>query len=164
MDLREIGQHVRERREALGLSQDRLAKFAGLSRATINQLETGTLPELGVSKLGQLLTVIGLDLQAVARPAGRRKAVRPLLAASRSASVSYRSAIEPGQLAQALASGEVPDEWLPHVATLLDEAPLPLVVSAVEEAALRRHMPAQRVWRHVTKLARRLQSPRRAWR
>jgi transcriptional regulator with XRE-family HTH domain len=55
MNLTEIGQRIRDRREELGLSQDRLAKLGGLSRVTINQLETGSIGDLGVSKLLNLL-------------------------------------------------------------------------------------------------------------
>ena len=54
MNLHEIGKLVRERRDTRGLSQDRLAKLAGLSRAPINQLETGALVDLGVTKLACL--------------------------------------------------------------------------------------------------------------
>jgi transcriptional regulator with XRE-family HTH domain len=163
MKLDEIGHRVMNRREALGLSQGRLAKLAGLSRATINQLENGALRELGVAKLANLLDLLGLELHVSPPRRNRSGRSHPLLAASRTASVSYRSSIDPGQLAQALLSGEVPQQWLPHVATLLDEAPLPLVVSAVEEAATRARVPPQQVWRHVARIAQRFRSPRRAW-
>ena len=46
MNLLEIGTLVRERREALGLSQGRLARLADLSRATINQLENAVVTDL----------------------------------------------------------------------------------------------------------------------
>ena len=59
MNLNEIGQRTRDRREELGLSQARLAKLVGLSRVTINQLETGAIGDLGVSKLLNLLNVLG---------------------------------------------------------------------------------------------------------
>ena len=60
MNLREVGVLVSQRRTALGLTQDRLTKIAGLSRATINQLETGALVDLGVTKLAALLDLLGL--------------------------------------------------------------------------------------------------------
>ncbi|WP_244109959.1 MULTISPECIES: helix-turn-helix domain-containing protein [Burkholderia] len=41
MQLNEIGQAVAKRRAELALTQARLAKLAGLSRLTVNQLETG---------------------------------------------------------------------------------------------------------------------------
>jgi transcriptional regulator with XRE-family HTH domain len=159
MNLREIGLCVRDRREALGLSQDRLAKLAGLSRATINQLETGTLIDLGVAKLAALMDLVGLRLDASARTPSRRG----LLMASSTASVSYKVPIQAAQLAEALATGNLPSRLIPHLATFLDEAPLPLVVSAVEEAAERRHVRPKHIWRHLARWARQLKSPRRVW-
>ena len=54
MNLREIGQKVKQRRIALGLSQDGLAKLCGLSRSTIHHLEAGSLKDLGATKLFSL--------------------------------------------------------------------------------------------------------------
>jgi transcriptional regulator with XRE-family HTH domain len=159
MNLREIGLLVRQRRETLGLSQDRLAKMSALSRATINQLETGTLVDLGVTKLAVLLDLVGLKLEANARAAPHHG----LLMASRTASVSYKAPIDARQLAKALVTGEVPAELLPHVASFLDEAPLRLVVSAVEEAAKRGNVPPKRVWQNIVRWASDLRSPRRVW-
>jgi transcriptional regulator with XRE-family HTH domain len=159
MNLREIGKLVRERRDTLGLSQDRLAKMAGLSRATINQLESGTLVDLGVTKLARLLELVGLTFDAQPRATPHRG----LLMASRTASVSYKSQLDAAQLSKALATGEVPPSLLPHVATFLDEAPLPLVVSAVEEAAKRSRVPPKRIWQHVVRWASEVHSPRRVW-
>jgi transcriptional regulator with XRE-family HTH domain len=159
MNLHEIGKLVRERRDTLGLSQDRLAKLAGLSRATINQLETGALVDLGVIKLACLLELVGLTFEAHARTTPHRG----LLMASRTASVSYRTQLDAAQLAKALATGEVPPGLLPHVATFLHEAPLPLVVSAVEEAAKRGRVPPKRIWQHVVRWASEINSPRRVW-
>lgn len=159
MELAEIGAAVRERREALGLSQKTLAGFAGLSRATVNQLEGGGLKDLGVAKLDRLLGLLGLDLAA-------RRAARPtrgLLMASRVASVGFRRALSAGTLARALASGRMPPGSLPHLAFLLDEAPLQIVVRAVEEAARRERVPPKRIWRHLARWAAECESPRRIW-
>jgi transcriptional regulator with XRE-family HTH domain len=43
VDLCKLGTIIRERREALGLTQSRLARFSGLSRQTLVGLETGAL-------------------------------------------------------------------------------------------------------------------------
>jgi transcriptional regulator with XRE-family HTH domain len=75
MNLLDIGQLVHQRRQALGLSQARLATMSGLSRATINQLETGSLVDLGVTKLLALLDLIGINLDAGA-PTGRGQALQ----------------------------------------------------------------------------------------
>jgi transcriptional regulator with XRE-family HTH domain len=74
MKLADIGQLVHERRQALGLSQARLALMSGLSRATINQLETGSLVDLGAAKLISLLDLVGLNMDARTRK-GREHAL-----------------------------------------------------------------------------------------
>ncbi len=159
LNLSEVGDLVRFRREALGLSQQRLAKLADLSRATINQLETGALVDLGVRKLAALLDLLGLSLEA-----GQRDAPRGgLRMASRTASVSYKTRLDAKALARALATGDLPSQWVPHVSTLIDEAPLPILVSAVEEAAQSQGVPAKRVWQHLARWAADFRSPRSAW-
>ncbi len=159
MFLDEIGIRVRERRLALGLSQDRLAKLAGLSRATVNQLESGALQDLGVAKLAALLGLLGLRLEATAKPAPQRA----LWMASRTTSVSYEHRMEPDRLARSLATGDLEAAFIPHVATMLDDAPLALVVAAVEEAGKRSRVAPKQIWRHVVAWARELKSPREAW-
>ncbi len=158
MKLTEVGTRVRQRRVALGLSQGRLASMAGLSRATINQLENGSLQDLGYAKLATLLDLIGLRLNASAQPPRRG-----LLMSSRTASVSYAKPLDPAVLLRALASGKLTDDVVPHVATLLDEAPLSLLVSAVEEAARKENVPARRIWQNVESWAAQLRSPRPVW-
>jgi transcriptional regulator with XRE-family HTH domain len=159
MQLAEIGTAVRNRRVALGLSQQALARLAGLSRATINQLERGALTDLGVAKLVKVLGLLGLDIDARRGP----RPARGLLMASRTASVSYRRALDAGALARALASGEIPPGMEPHFAVLLDEAPLPVVVMAVEEAARRQRVPPKRIWQNLARWAAELRSPRQVW-
>lgn len=159
MNLADIGLLVQARREALGLSQARLARLSGLSRATINQLENGCLVDLGTHRLLGLLHLLGLDLAAQTRTPH----TQALAMLSQTASVSYKTALVPDALAQALASGELPDALLPQVSTLLDEAPLPLIVSGVEEAAQRTHTPPKTLWKNLTAWAQALQSPRAAW-
>lgn len=159
MILRELGARVRERREALGLSQVRLARLAGLSRTTINQLETGALNDLGVTKLAALMGLVGLQLETGAS----RPSHHGLLMAGRTASVSFKTLLDAGQLAEALVTGDLPEAVLPHVASLLDEAPLSLMVSAVEEAATLGRVPPKRIWQHLARWAQQLQSPRRVW-
>lgn len=159
MNLTDIGQITQARREALGLSQARLARLAGLSRATINQLENGNLVDLGAAKLMMLLDLLGMDLDA--RPRAPRPKALALL--SQTASVSYKHALPPGALADALVAGTLPPALVPQVATLLDEAPLPLIVAGVAEVAQRTHTPPKLLWKHLAAWAQALQSPRAAW-
>jgi transcriptional regulator with XRE-family HTH domain len=73
MRLREIGNRIRSERRRKGLTQARLAEEAGLSRATLNGLEKGTVRELGFHKLDAILGVLGLELA----PTRARKETRP---------------------------------------------------------------------------------------
>lgn len=159
MNLADIGHLVQARREALGLSQARLARLGGLSRATINQLENGSLVDLGAAKLMALLNLLGMDLAAQTR-APRAQALALL---SQTASVSYKTALIPEALTRALVDGTLPAALVPQVATLLDEAPLQLIVASVEEVAQRTHTPPKTLWKHLTAWAHELQSPRAAW-
>ena len=158
MQLAEIGRWVGERRTALQLTQAQLARLAGLSRLTINQLEAGKLKDLGAAKLISLLHLLGLSLDVQdARPR------RGLLKASISANVSYQHAVTPTQLAEILTSGDLPGELEAPVATLLDETPLPVVIQAVEEAATIHDVPPKQIWKHLAMWSRNLHLYRQVW-
>ena len=116
MNLFEIGALVQNRREQFGLTQLQLGRLSGLSRATVNQLENGTLKELGVTKLLVLFDLLGLDMKD-----GQPKQLRHALEmASQSASVSYKTVMQPKELQTALVSGVVPVSLIAHIATFLD--------------------------------------------
>lgn len=66
--LLEIGKEIRAARKQRGLSQEELAKKLGMSRATISQIESGAVQEIGVRRLMRLLDSLGLELRV--RPAG----------------------------------------------------------------------------------------------
>ena len=95
-------------------------------------LERGTLNDLGVNRVGQVMAVLGLDSAKPDLQARRKK--RGLWMAAKTASVSYVHEPAPEVLEQVLASGDVPPAFAPHLTHLLDEAPVPTVVMAVEEA------------------------------
>lgn len=159
MNLADIGQLVHTRRTALGLSQARLAALSGLSRVTINQLETGALVDLGATKLIALLDLVGVNLDADTRK-GQQHALRSV---SQTASVSYKTVLDPDTLAAALVDGALPERITHHVATLLDEAPLSLIVAAVEEVAAQSHLSPKLLWKHLIAWAHALHSPRAVW-
>ena len=154
VDLSNLGTIIRERREALGLTQSRLAQLSGLSRQTLVGLEAGALSDLGFNRVSQLLSVLGLDLDPPSQAARSRK--RGLWMAAKNASVSYVQEVPPDTLGHALVSGSVPKGYAAHLTHLLDEAPVPLVVMAVEEAAANEGVAPKAVWRNVAKLARSL--------
>jgi transcriptional regulator with XRE-family HTH domain len=132
VDLSNLGTTIRERREALGLTQSRLAQLSGLSRQTLGGLEAGALSDLGFNRVAQVLAVLGLDLDPPSQAARARK--RGLWMAAKNASVSFIQEVPPDTLGH-MVSGSVPKGYAAHLTHLLDEAPVPLVVMAVKEAA-----------------------------
>lgn len=73
--------------------------------------------------------------------------------AAQHASVSYRDTMTEDALRAALATGTVPDGFTSHLCHVLDEAPLQMVVMAVEQAAQQSGMPIGTIWRNVERLA-----------
>jgi transcriptional regulator with XRE-family HTH domain len=65
----DIGQHIRQARKDRHLTQAALAATLGMSRATISQLEQGTVQDLGIRKVVRLLEYLGLTL--LVRPKGQ---------------------------------------------------------------------------------------------
>lgn len=57
-----IGEEIAKKRKALGWSQTVLAKKAGVARSTLEALENARLGELGYSKITNILTALGLEL------------------------------------------------------------------------------------------------------
>ena len=159
MNLREIGVKVGKRRTDLGLTQDRLAKLCGLSRSTIHHLEKGTLNDLGAAKLLALLSLLGLEVITQEHS----KKHHGLDMASKTASVSYKTQLQSSDLSYSLAYGQLPENIYPHIATLLDEAPLEIIVSAVEEAAAENHVAPKLIWKNINRWAHEMRSPRSVW-
>jgi transcriptional regulator with XRE-family HTH domain len=149
----------------MGLSQARVATLSGLSRQTVNQIETGAAPNLGLNKAERLASVLGLTLRVDA--GGPRRVMRarmaPLVRAAATASVSYKDRIAPRTLKRILVTGEVPDKYIPHVSSLLDDAPVSLLSAVAgqlhEEADLSREI----VWKNYRRLGRQVKSRRPIW-
>ena len=161
MDIRTVGKEVRLRRESVGLTQERLAKLAHLSRQTIQNLEAGTTEDLGFERVGRILDVLGLGFESLSLTARKRK--RGLWIAAKTSSVSYAGDLTEEMLEQTLATGCAPSGYEAHIGHLLDESPVSLVVMAVEEAAEREHRPPVEIWRNVATLAKKHADSRRAF-
>ena len=159
MQLREVGMHVHEKRKEFGISQAQLAKLAGLSRTTINQLETGVLEDLGYTKLNHVMGLLGMSFDA----SDRVKKSPALTTAARAASTSYTKLLNAETLKHILQSGVVPEDFKPHMMTLLDETPVPLVLSAIREASVETNTPAKTVMKHVATMAKSLHAHRAVW-
>jgi transcriptional regulator with XRE-family HTH domain len=159
MQLREVGMHVHDKRKELGISQGQLAKLAGLSRTTVNQLEGGALEDLGYSKLNFLLAILGMNFDTQMRV----KKSPALEIAAQTASTSYKNILTAEMLKNIFKSGVVPDDFKPHMMTLLDETPLQLVVSAIHEAAIETAIPTKTIMKHVASMAEELHTHRTVW-
>jgi len=158
MNLAEIGSKVQVKRLQAGLLQEHVAKFAGLSRVTINQLENGTLKDLGYSKLNAVLDVLGLDITML-QSTGMKSA---LTVAARSVSTSYKDVLTPEVLADILRSGQAPARFHPHLMAFLDETPLPVVAKAVAEAATP-DIPSKKIMKHLHQWAMEWKASRAVW-
>lgn len=165
--LHELSTAVRVRRSDIGLTQAKLAGLCELSRATINQVENGSIKDLSVKRATRLLDELGLAMHVVEPRTSKRLAsserTPALKLAARSASVSYKQSISEGQLADILVNGDCPPDWVPHVFALLDEAPVSLLAGVVEQIHIEYGQQRSCVWQTMRKLARSLKSVRPLW-
>jgi transcriptional regulator with XRE-family HTH domain len=160
----ELGASVRRRRTDMGLTQAAVAELSGLSRATVNQLEKGaSKTDLSLNRAARLTEVLGLSL-TVGLPervkAGKSRAVD---LAAQLASISYRTPLKARQLRNILQNGEISPEFLPHLNTVLDEAPVSLLAQVVEQLHDEDGMERAQVWQQMRSLARRMKSSRGLW-
>jgi transcriptional regulator with XRE-family HTH domain len=77
---------LREARRGMGLSQEALARRAGVSRTTVARMETVARGDMSVSALVRLLEAAGYDLRAVKQ--GHTRTLDDILAEQRSGEVS----------------------------------------------------------------------------
>lgn len=149
----------------MGLSQAQVAALSGLSRQTVNQIETCAAPDLGLNKAERLASVLGLTLRV---DAGRPKSSKPprmspLVRAAATASVSYRTRLAEPTLKRILISGEVPERYIPHLYALLDDAPVSLLGAVAEQLSDAGELSSETVWKNYRKLARQVKSRRELW-
>ncbi len=131
MYLFDLGARIREARRKAGKTQTALAAETALGRTTVNQLEAGVYPDLGIKKVVRLLRAVGLELAVV--PASRGAAPDFLRMACVSANVGFRQQLQPEQLAHALLSGELPAGFRPHLRVIFEEAPREVVRGALKQ-------------------------------
>lgn len=163
----ELSQAVHTRRAEMGLTQSFLAKLSGLSRQTINQLEKGTIKDLSLNRAERLASVLGLSLHVNSAfsplPLGVAGRLSPLARAARTASVSYSRQLQPDQLRDVLI-GKVPvADHAPQLHALLDEAPVSLLASVVEQLHEGEATSRADLWKRLRKLAHQLKSQRDIW-
>lgn len=159
--LSELGAAVRRRRKEMGLSQQQLADLAELSRATINELETGRLKDLSAHRIERLANELGfaVGLVGVRRPADRSA----LEAAARVASVPYTTELPAHLVRDCISDGVVPPAYIPHLRRLLQEAPIALLADVVDELERLHQVPKPASWKRMGMLAAVLKCNRPLW-
>lgn len=160
MELRELGTTIRTAREASGISQGQLARMAGISRATVNYAEQGR-SAVGADALLRLLSPLGLAITPMSAPDRAAGSGVGMLASG--ASVSFSEAIPASEVERAFVTGTFDDRWLPHVATLVDEASDATLLRAIREVAATHSVSPSMVWRHLRSIASALASPHPRW-
>lgn len=79
--LADVAELLKEARHTAGLSQEELARRAGVSRTTVARMETLAKGDMSVSALVRLLEAAGFELKAV--KAGHVRTVEDILAEQR---------------------------------------------------------------------------------
>lgn len=163
--IHELGQALRARRTEMGLSQSQVAALSGLSRQTVNQIETCAAPDLGLNKAERLASVLGLMLRVdVGRSKpGKPRKMAPLARAAATANVSYKTQLAGPALKRILATGQVPEKFIPHVHALVDDAPVSLLAAVIEQLHEESNVSREEVWKNLRGLARQVKSRREIW-
>jgi transcriptional regulator with XRE-family HTH domain len=63
MNLLELGELIKNTRQAQKLTQGELVRRSGLSRARLDALENGRISEMGFKNLLRVMNTLGLDLR-----------------------------------------------------------------------------------------------------
>lgn len=130
MRLQELGYVMRRARLARERTQADVARAAGVSRTTMNQLENGLFPDIGVRKARAILDQLGLELHV--RPVHRRR-TDYLLMARTAANRGFRAKLSEAELVRVLLTGKIAARHRPHLRALLAEAPVAVLKGLAHE-------------------------------
>jgi transcriptional regulator with XRE-family HTH domain len=159
--LKELGTAVRQRRQDMGLSQQQLANLVELSRATVNDLENGKLKDLSANRIERLANELGFAVGLVGTRHPKGKSA--LEAAARTASVPYTTELPASVLYESIKDGSIPPGYIPHLRTLLQEAPVAILADVADELQKVHDIPKADTWKRMRMLAGVLKSDRRLW-
>lgn len=153
--LSELADIVKRQRSEMGLSQERLAELAGLSRSTINALEAGKLANLSLTRAERLVNVLGygLGVTGVRRSKSDEQPGSALEVAARSGGISYGEPIPPETLRHSLMTGTVPPKHIAQLRAVFDEAPLSVLTAAAAELELQSGASRRATWQKMRQLA-----------
>ncbi len=157
MYFEELGPKIRQARTAKKLTQAELAQATGLSRTTINQLESGACPDIGIKKLLSVFDVLGLEMTVGQKP--KKRTPDFLEMACISANVSYRGKLAKQELARALTTGKAPKDKRPQMRVVFDELPSSIFDGMVRQAGT--FCQPKKLAKNVSAIAKEIQSQKR---
>lgn len=166
MKVAEVGGIVRSYRKASGLSQKVLASRVGMSRATLNVLESGRDIEIGAGKLLALLDVLGIPFAVPTEidRAGDDATIDRMLAGLTGDENGKRAKRLPRRiLIEAFTSGRVPIDQDRELAAVLDGADEPAVLAIVRATSAASELSAKDVWKNGRSLAKAVGCTRPLW-
>ena len=162
MKVADVGGVIRGYRKASGISQKDLAAMVGVSRATLNYVESGRDIEIGATRLLALLEVLGVPLLV---PTGVDRAHDDeVLEGAAKAAATGKVKLARKHLVEALATGRVPEGYEVGVRTVLDHATRGEALAMVRAVAAGTGQQPKAVWRNARSVAGALGSGNRAWR
>jgi transcriptional regulator with XRE-family HTH domain len=133
MYLAELGARIRQARKSRGLTQAVLARRAGVTRETLNQLERGVAKDLGVAKILRLLRAVDLDLLLI------EEATRPVTdyvrLAAMAGSTGFREPLAEEEVVHALLTAKSPPRKRPHLRRLLEDSSPTLIHGLVSQVS-----------------------------
>jgi transcriptional regulator with XRE-family HTH domain len=160
MNVSAVGSVIRAYRKASGVSQKDLAGMVGISRATLNYLESGRDIEVGAGKLLALLELLGIPFGL---PAGvDREHDDEVL--ERAATAAAGSGRLPRKLVvEALATGRAPDGSSAEIRRLLEDTSAATAMAIVRAVAAGTGQSPKTVWKHGRSLAKSVDCSRGIW-
>jgi transcriptional regulator with XRE-family HTH domain len=165
MKVAEVGGVVRSYRKASGLSQKVLATRVGMSRATLNVLESGRAIEIGAGKLLALFDVLGIPFGVPTEidRAGDDATIDRMLAGLADEDAKRAKRLPRRLLIEAFASGRVPIDYDRQLAAVLEDADEPAVLAVIRSASATAGLSAKDVWKNGRNLAKSVGCTRALW-
>lgn len=160
MKVAAVGSVVRAYRKASGISQKDLAAMVGISRATLNYLESGRDLEIGAAKLLALLDLLGIPFHM---PEGVERAHDDEVLERAAKAAGGKPKLVRKVVVEALATGRPPAGFEKPLLALLEQTPEPDVLAVVRAVSAGTGQSPKAIWRSGRALANVLGSSRRIW-
>jgi transcriptional regulator with XRE-family HTH domain len=159
MKVAAVGSVIRAYRKASGVSQKDLAGMVGISRATLNYLESGRDIEIGAGKLLALLDLLAVPFSV---PSGIDREHDDEVLESAARAVAGKR-LPRKVVVEALATGRAPQGSEPALRSLLDDTAEPEILAIVRAVAAGSGQQPKAVWKNGRAVAKAVGSTRRVW-